>query len=107
MAAVWGDWAIYVYENDLERFKHYGKAVWGITTENPKQAAEEAIECMVAYFKEIGMSTSLSELGVGILDQETLKALALDATMKGTLELSHIRKLNVEDVYNIFCMANR
>lgn len=107
LAAVWGDWAKYVCENDLERFRHYGKAVWGIETEDEKQAAEEAIERTIAYFKEIGMPTCLSELGVGVLDNETLKVLALDATMGGTVELSHIKKLNAEDVYHIFCMANR
>jgi len=31
----------------------------------------------------------------------------MDATMGGTTQLSYIRKLNVEDVYQIFCMANR
>lgn len=107
LAAVWGDWAYYVYENDPERFAHYGKAVWEITTENVKQAAEEAIQCTVSYFQEIGMPTSLSELGVGVLDEETLRKLALDATMGGTLELSHIKKLNAEDVYQIFVRANR
>ena len=33
--------------------------------------------------------------------------LSLDATMGGTMELSYIRKLKVDEVYNIFCMANR
>lgn len=106
LTTIWGHWANYVYENDLERFKHYAKAVWGIETEDAKCAAEEAIERTVAYFKEIGMPTSLSELGVGILDEETLKALSLDATMEGTVELSFIRKLGVDDVYRIFEMAN-
>ena len=68
--------------------------------------AEEAIAKTVAYFKEIDMPTCHSELGVGVLDDETLRTLALDATMGGTIELSHICKLNVEDVYRIFCMAN-
>ena len=106
LTTIWGHWANYVYENDLERFKHYAKAVWGIETEDAKCAAEEAIERTVAYFKEIGMPTSLSELGVGILDEETVKALSLDATMEGTVELSFIRKLGVDDVYRIFEMAN-
>ena len=53
------------------------------------------------------MPTCLSELGVGVLDEETLKILSLDATMGGTIQLSHIRKLDVEDVYQIFCMANQ
>lgn len=106
LTTIWGHWANYVYENDLERFKHYAKAVWGIETEDAKCAAEEAIERTVAYFKEIGMPTRISELGVGILDEETLKALSLDATMEGTVELSFIRKLGVDDVYRIFEMAN-
>ena len=106
LTTIWGHWANYVYENDLERFKHYAIAVWGIETEDAKCAAEEAIERTVAYFKEIGMPTSLSELGVGILDEETLKALSLDSTMEGTVELSFIRKLGVDDVYRIFEMAN-
>lgn len=107
LAAVWGEWAYYVYENDLERFKHYGKNVWGITAEEAKQAAEEAIQCTVSFFREIGMPTSLSELGIGILDEETLRTLAMNVTMNGTMELSHIRKLNVEDVYQIFVRANQ
>lgn len=107
LTTIWGDWAKYVYENDLERFKHYGKAVWGIETEDAKQAAEEAIARTVAYFKEIGMPTCLSELGVGVLDDETLKELSLTTTAGGTMVLSHIRKLGVEDVYQIFRMANR
>lgn len=107
LTTIWGDWANYVYENDPERFQHYGKSVWGIETEDAKAAAREAIERTVSYFKEIGMPTCLSELGVGILDEKNLKKLSLDATMGGTIELSHIRKLNIQDVYQIFCMANR
>ena len=107
LTTIWGHWANYVYENDLERFKHYAKAVWGIETEDAKCAAEEAIACTVAYFKEIGMPTCLTELGVGLQTKEVLRELSLDATMGGTIELSHIRKLNVEDVYEIFSMANR
>lgn len=107
LAAVWGDWATYVYENDPERFAHYGKAVWGIETEDSLQAAKEAIDTTVAYFREIGMPTCLSELGVGTLDEETMRALSLDATMNDTVQLSFIRKLKAEDVYQIYRMANR
>lgn len=107
LSAVWGEWAKYVYKSDLERFQHYGKTVWGIQTQNPEQAALEAIECTVEYFKEIGMPTCLSELGTGILAEEVLRELSLDATMNGTVELAQIQKLNIEDVYQIFKNANR
>ena len=106
LAAMWGEWANYVYENDMERFAHYGKTVWGIKNENAEEAAEQAIASTVAYFREIGMPTCLSELGVGVLSNEELKELALNATMGGTMVLSHIKKLNAEDVYEIFCRAN-
>ena len=107
LTTIWGHWAAYVYENDLERFKHYGKAVWGIETEDAKQAAEEAIAATVAYFKEIGMPTCIPELGVGKVSDADLRELADNATMGGSLVLSHIRKLGMEDVYNIYCLANK
>ena len=106
LSAVWGEWARYVYQSDLERFKHYGKAVWGIQTEDANQAALEAIDCTVGYFKEIGMPISLSELGIGVQTEEVLRELSLDATMNGTVELAQIQKLNVEDVYKIFQKSN-
>lgn len=106
LSAVWGEWAKYVYRSDLERFQHYGKSVWGIQTKNLEKAALEAIECTVEYFKEIGMPTCLSELGIGVLSEEVLRELSIDATMNGTVELAQIQKLNVDDVYKIFANAN-
>ena len=107
LTTIWGHWAKYVYENDLERFKHYAMAVWGIQTEDAKLAAEEAIERTVAYFKEIGMPTCISELGVGEVSDETLRELSNSASVGDTLVLSHIRKLRMEDVYQIYRMANQ
>lgn len=106
LSAVWGDWAAYVYENDLQRFAHYGKKVWGIQTEEPMDAAKEAIDRTVAYFHELGMPTGLSELDIGHPEEEVLWELALDATMNDTVQLCPLRKLRAEDVYRIFCMAN-
>lgn len=106
LSAVWGDWAEYVYESDVERFQHYGRTVWGIQTEEPMQAAREAIVSTVNYFREIGMPTSLSELGVGIQSDEVLKKLSMDATMNDTVQLAQLRKLKAEDVYRIFVNAN-
>ena len=58
------------------------------------------------YFKEIGMPTSLGELGIGHQEDEALRALAMNATKDDSVELSFIRKLKAEDVYQIFGMAN-
>lgn len=106
LASVWGEWAEYVFENDIERFAHYGKAVWGIQSEDTMQAAREAIACTVDYFREIGMPTCLSELGVGVQTDEILMEFAMDATMNDTVQLAQICKLKAEDVYQIFKRAN-
>ncbi len=104
LTSVWGSWAEYVFSGDIGRFAHYGRKVWGLDGDG-ERTAMEAIGRTVAYFKEIGMPTSLGELGVGEPDDGTLRELALDATMGGAVELSVIRKLNTEDVFRIFKAA--
>lgn len=108
LTSVWGSWAEYVYRNDIDRFCHYGEKVWGLKTDEQKkeEAARQAIQCTVNYFKEIGMPTSLAELGIGMQEDAVLRELALDATKGDTVELSFIRRLKAEDVYQIFKMAN-
>lgn len=106
LSAVWESWAIYGYESDPERFCHYGKMIWGINMEDPKEAAKAAIARTVEYFRELGMPTCLSELGIGIQSEQVLRELALDATMNDTVVLSHLRRLKAEDVYQIYSMAN-
>lgn len=106
LSAVWGAWAEYVCENDLERFAHYGEKVWNIHEQDVKKAAKAAIEKTVDFFREIGMPVSLKELGVGPVSDETLRELALNATMGGTITLSKIKELGAEDVYEIFKAAN-
>lgn len=105
LSAMWGSWAAYVYQNDLARFKHFGEKVWGITEADEKKAAEEAIRRTVEFFHEVGMPVNLTELGVGELTENDLRELAMDATMNGTIKLSKIKELDVEDVYQIFQTA--
>lgn len=106
LTSVWGSWAEYVYRNDVGRFCHYGEKVFGLDGEISEQNARAAIAATVGYFREIGMPSSLSELGIGLQEDAVLRELALDATKGDTVELSFIRKLKAEDVYQIFRMAN-
>ena len=71
-----------------------------------EQNARAAIQATTDYFREIGMPVSLSELGIGIQEKGVLRELAQDATRGDSVELSFIRKLKAEDVYQIFRMAN-
>lgn len=102
LAAVWGAWAEYMYEYDVERFAHYAKKVWNVCCEDAKEAAKEGIQKTVAYFKEIGMPTNLREIGISDISDEKLMELSLDATMNGTVKLAKIKELDVNDVFEIF-----
>ena len=105
LSAVWGAWAKYVYRSDVERFRHYGEKVWGIGTAG-EAGALEAIERTEEYFGRLKMPVSLPELLGESQPDEVLRALAADATMNGTVQLSYIRKLGIEDVYEIYKHAN-
>lgn len=107
LSAVWGSWAEYVFRNDIPRFCRFGEKVWGIQGEICEETAREAISRTVAYFHEIGMPTCLLELGIGVQEDTVLRELAMDATMNDTVELSFIRKLCAEDVFEIYKMSNR
>lgn len=105
LTAVWGAWAEYVYTYDVDRFCHYGRTVWGISAEDKGEAARQAINSTVDYFREIGMPVRLGEL-VGIRREQELRELAMDATQNDSIALSVIKPLNAEDVYQIFALAN-
>lgn len=105
LTSVWGSWAEYVWTNDVNRFAHYAKQVWGIEGSG-EEAAREGIEKTVSYFRSIGMPVSLGELGIGIQDEKTLEELAMDATMNDTVRLSVLRPLDASDVLEIFRKAN-
>lgn len=106
LTSVWGAWAEYVYQNDVKRFCQYGEKVWNVSKKTEEESAHLAITCTIEYFKEIGMPTNLKELGVGVLNENVLWELAMDATQNDNVELSVIRKLKAKDVYQIFHMAN-
>lgn len=105
LTSVWGSWAEYVWNNDVNRFVHYARQVWGIEGSG-EAVAKKGIEKTVSYFKSIGMPISLGELGVGIQDKKTLEELAMDATMNDTIRLSVLRPLDASDVLEIFRKAN-
>lgn len=105
LTAVWGSWAEYVYQNDRARFCHFGEKVWSLAAGDLDETARAAIACTVDYFREIGMPVSIGEL-VGVQEDAALRDMAMDATGGDSIELSVIRKLKAEDVYQIYVGAN-
>ena len=102
LSAVWGSWAEYIYDGDVERFAHYAEKVWGVQNEDKETAAKEGIRKTVEYFKEIGMPTNLRELGLEEVSDEDLMELSMDATKNGTVKLALIKQLDLDAVLQIF-----
>lgn len=105
LSAVWGAWAEYVYKSDEKRFAHYAEKVWGVKEENVTKEAEEGIRRTVSYFQSLEMPVNLEELGIGAVSDEDLREMAMMATQNDTVKLAKIKKLDAEDVYQIFRKA--
>ena len=104
LSAVWGSWAEYLYRDCPQRFSRFARKVWSIDEKDDIAASKKGIELTVGFFRSIGMPTSLKELGAEP-DGSEITALALDATMMGTVKLSRIRPLDSEDIEKIFRLA--
>lgn len=106
LSAVWGTWAREVCELDYERFKQYGKHVWGIRAQDAKEAAYGAIEATESYFRQLEMPTCIGELECGVLEDTMLQQMAESITNDGENTIGIFKKLEKEDVYQILKKAN-
>lgn len=106
LSAVWGSWARYVYQLDIERFANYGKKVWNIELDKAEEAAIAAIEKTEEFFRALDMPVSIGELSIGVQPDEVLKKMAESATKGGTVKLGCFKRLDMQDMYEIYKMAN-
>lgn len=106
LSAVWGSWARYVYQLDIERFANYGKKVWNIEADKAEEAAIAAIEKTEEFFRALDMPVSIGELSIGVQPDEVLKKMAESATKGDTVKLGCFKRLDMQDMYEIYKMAN-
>lgn len=105
LAAVWGSWARYVYQNCLPRFKKFALNVCGVENlGSDEEIAVKGIEAMEAFYREIHMPTNLRELGIDPTDDE-LKEMAHKCAVGINGEGGSARVLREEDFLEIFRMA--
>lgn len=104
LAVVFPAWARYVYKYDVRKFCQLATRVWGVEMdyENPEKTALRGIEVMTAYFKEIGMPTTMGELNIKPEDYERIADLT---TNKGSKSLNSYIQLTKEDILNIYKLA--
>ena len=102
LAAIWGSWARYVYQNCLPRFKRFAVNVMGVDSAGAEEEiAWKGIEAMEDFFRSIHMPTNLRELGVSAGEEE-LAAMAYKCAVavggaKGSARL--IREADMLAIY--------
>ena len=108
LAAVWGSWARYVYKENVSRFVKFAVNVMGVTPDytNPEATAIAGIEALEAFYKQIGMPTSISELlGGKQITEAEMQEMANKATGNGAYTIGQFKKLNKDDIIAIYKMA--
>ena len=106
LAAVWGSWARYVYQNCMPRFVRFARNVMGVEADlSDDTAALRGIELMEDFFRSIHMPTCFSELGIHPT-QEQLEEMAHKCYLAVGGLLGSAKKLDEGDMLAIYKMAN-
>ena len=106
LAAVWGSWARYVYQNCMPRFVRFARNVMGVEAElSDDAAALRGIELMEDFFRSIHMPTCFSELGIHPT-QAQLEEMANKCYLAVGGLLGSAKKLDEGDMLAIYKMAN-
>lgn len=84
LAAVWTAWAKYVYKDCLKRFYLFAVQVMGVRPSGTREElALKGIEAFGEFLRDIGMPTTLTELGVNPTGEEYRKMAELCAATGG------------------------
>lgn len=105
LAAIWGSWARYVYREEPERFAQFAVKVMGCPNDfrDPEKTALAGIEAMEQYYREIGMPTSVRELGHDLNESEI--QLLAEKCARRNPNLGGFKTLSQDDMIQIFRMA--
>lgn len=104
LAAIWPSWARYVLHKDTARFAKLARLVFDVQEENDEAAALEGIVQMEAFFKEIDMPISLTELGIHPTEEQYWD-MAKKCTKRDMVKEGCFGQLTSADVYKIYKMA--
>lgn len=88
----------HIYKDGMEKFKSFAQNVWNISPEgkSDEETARAGVEALADFIKEIGLPTTLGELGI---DEKTdLKAIADSC---GIVPGSY-KKMTHEEIFTIF-----
>lgn len=102
LAAIWGTWARYVYQNCLPRFKKFAVNVMQVEPNgSDEEIALKGIEAIENFFREIKMPTSLKELGIEPTEEQ-MSEMAYRCSMAVGGTRGSARRLHEEDMLKIY-----
>lgn len=106
LAAIWGSWARYVYQDCLDRFVRFAVNVMGVERGGTDgETALKGIEAMEDFYRSIHMPTCFSELGIAPT-QEQLETMASMCIVAGGGKKGAAKILYEADCLKIYEMAN-
>jgi len=97
-------WMKYVYKNNIIRFKRFAINVFSVDPLNKtdEEICLEGIRSVENFYKSVGMPVSFKEAG---FPTDQFKELAKMVYEETNNSFGNIMKLNEEDVYNIYKLA--
>ncbi|MGN8630027.1 iron-containing alcohol dehydrogenase [Blautia sp. HCP3S3_G3] len=105
LAALWGSWARYVYQENPERFAQFATNVFDIPCGiDFEKTALAGIVAMEGFFRSIQMPTNLRELGLNVTNEQ-IHELAFKCSFEDTRTIGTFRQLNRKDMEKIYLMA--
>lgn len=102
LAAVWGSWARYVMDAAPERLAKFAVNVMGVKPEAEKlKTAQKGIEAMEDFYRALDMPVCIGDMGIE-LAEEQMRELAEKCSHFGKRTIGCIKKLDQEDMYQIY-----
>jgi len=104
LAVIYPAWIKYICRYDVRRFCQTAVRVWGVPMdfEHPEKTAFAGIDAMKAYFRSIGMPTTLPELDIRPADYERIADII---TNGGRTVFSSYIPIGKKEVLDIFRLA--
>lgn len=104
LTAVWGTWARYVLDCDIDRFAVYAREVFNLTGTS-REIANKGIEKTEEFFKSLGMPLNLTELLGHEPSNDEIENLTRECTYNYTRTIGSLKVLDKEDIKNIYISA--
>lgn len=109
LAAMWGSWARYVMPVRVSRFVQFAVNVMGVENDftDPEGTALRGIERMEAFYRSIGMPTSIPELIGRPATEEEILTLADKCCRQDTHTEGNFKVLYRKEMEDIYRLANK